>query len=428
MGATLAYACRVAPEIADDVAAVDAALVTGYNWRDGPFRLIDRLGAERFAGLMAADGREVPPLLAAAAEAGGFYRDADGVPACLTTRGVAAPLPRRAGRLALDDVRRAGPPLWRNGSASLWDIGDGATLVEFTSKMNTLDADSFACLKQAIRITGEGYRALVIGNEAEAFCAGANLGFGLFTANLAAWDRLDAAIREGQDTLAALRTAPFPVVAAPAGLALGGGCEILLHADAVQAHAETYAGLVELGVGIVPAWGGCTRLLLRHLARTGRPGGPMPAIAETFRTIALASVAKSAAEARDLLFLTGDDGITMNRDRVLADAKARALDMADGYRPPAPATDIHLPGPTGAAALALQVEGFRLTGQASPHDAVVAGALARVLTGGDADWTDALDERHLLDLERAAFNRLVRTEATLARMEHMLATGKPLRN
>ena len=429
MTATLAYAATVAPAIADDVAAVDAAMTTGYNWRNGPFRLIDRIGAGRLAERLAADGAEVPPLLARAAAAGGFYGlGDDGRPQGLTATGVAAPLPRRAGTLALDDVRRAGPPLFRNASAALWDIGDGVTLVEFTTKMNTLDAGTFACLRQAVARTAEGFRALVIGGEAENFSVGANLGFGLFAANLAAWDRLDAAIREGQETLAALSDAPFPVVGAPSGLALGGGLEVLMHCDHVQAHGETYAGLVEVGVGIIPAWGGATRLLLRHLARPGRPGGPMPAIIEAFRTIALAQVAKSAAEARDYLYLRREDGITMNRDRLLADAKACALARADGYRPPAPPAPVSLPGRTGAAALKLQVDGFAKLGQATPHDVTVAGELAGVLTGGDCDWTAPVDAQHLLDLERAAFGRLVRTEATLARMEHMLATGKPLRN
>ncbi len=429
MTATLAYAAAVAPAIADDVAAVDEAMVAGYNWRHGPFRLIDRIGAGRLAEYLTAAGAAVPPLLTRAAEAGGFYhRAADGAATCLSAAGRPAPVVRRAGTLALDDVRRAGAPLFRNGSAALWDIGDGVTLVEFTAKMNTLDADVFACLREAIRITGDGYRALVIGNEAENFCVGASIGFGLFAANLAAWDRLDAAIRDGQDTFRALATAPFPVVGAPSGLALGGGLEVLMHCDHVQAHSETYAGLVEVGVGIIPAWGGATRLLLRQLAQTRRPGGPMPAIAEAFTTIALAKVAKSAAEARDLGYFRAEDTITMNRDRLLADAKARARALADGYRPPPPPDPVALPGRTGAVALGLQVDAFARLGQATPHDVVVAGELATVLTGGDCDWTEPVDEQHLLDLERAAFGRLVRTEATLARMEHMLATGKPLRN
>ncbi|HEY5789675.1 MAG TPA: 3-hydroxyacyl-CoA dehydrogenase, partial [Gammaproteobacteria bacterium] len=202
---------------------------------------------------------------------------------------------------------------------------------------------------------------------------------------------------------------------------------LLLHCDAIQAHAESYVGLVEVGVGVVPAWGGCKELLLRYAAEPGRPGGPMPPLTRAFETISLAKVATSAAEARELGFLRAQDGITMNRDRLLADAKARALELADGYQPPAPAT-LCLPGPTARAALAMAVEGFRLQGKATAHDVVVAGRLAEVLSGGATDVTVELGEEQLLALERAAFMALLREPATLARIEHMLTTGKPLRN
>ena len=215
--------------------------------------------------------------------------------------------------------------------------------------------------------------------------------------------------------------------AAPSGMALGGGCEILLHSDAIQAHAETYAGLVEAGVGLLPGWGGCKELLARAAASKALPRGPMPGPAKVFELISTATVSKAAAQARENLLLRENDGITMNRDRLLADAKARALALAEGYVPPAP-PEFHLPGPSGALGMKLAADAFARRGIATPHDLVVAGAMATVLSGGEADVTDTLSEQALLDLERREFMRLVRTPGTLARVEHMLDTGKPLRN
>jgi 3-hydroxyacyl-CoA dehydrogenase len=267
----------------------------------------------------------------------------------------------------------------------------------------------------------------VIYNEGEQFSAGANLGLVMFATNLAAWSQLEAMLREGQETYQALKSAPFPVIGAPSGLALGGGCELLLHCDAVQAHAESYIGLVEVGVGVIPAWGGCKELLLRAVRDRRTPRGPMPPVSRAFETISLAKVATSAAEAQELGFLGPDDGITMNRDRLLADAKAKALALAEAYRPPEPAT-LTLPGPSGKAALDMAVHGFRLQGKATAHDVVVGDALAGVLSGGATDPNEEVDETQLLALERHGFMRLLREPATQARIEHMLETGKPLRN
>ena len=423
---TLAYAARLVPEIADDVVAVDEAMRLGYNWGHGPFELIDRLGTAWFAERLAADGLEVPPLLALAAGRP-FYRVEAGRLEHLGTDGAYRAVTRPDGVLLLADVKRLAPPLARNGSASLWDLGDGVLCVEFHTKMNAVDPDILAMLRTAVDTVAQGHRALVLYNEGEQFSAGANLGLVMFAANVAAWDQLEAMVAEGQQTYLALKRAPFPVVGAPSGLALGGGCEVLLHCDAIQAHAESYVGLVEVGVGVIPAWGGCKELLLRWQRDPRRPGGPMPPVAGTFETVSLARVATSAAEARELKFLGPDDGITMNRDRLLADAKARALALADGYQPPEPAT-LTLPGPSGKAALDMAVHGFRLQGKATAHDVVVGDALAGVLSGGATDVTAEVEEQALLDLERAAFMRLLRTPATLDRIEHMLETGKPLRN
>jgi 3-hydroxyacyl-CoA dehydrogenase len=210
-------------------------------------------------------------------------------------------------------------------------------------------------------------------------------------------------------------------------MALGGGCEVLLHCTAVQAHAETYAGLVETGVGIVPAWGGCKELIARRIASREPPFGPMPPVADTFKTIGTATVSKSAVEAKGLLFLRPGDGITMNLDRLLADAKSKALELAENYTAPRE-QDIRLPGKTAVAALSLALEGFRRTGKATAHDVVVGKALARVLSGGDTDMTETLGEADLLSLECRAVLALARNPASIARVGHMLKTGKPLRN
>ncbi|MDQ2103208.1 3-hydroxyacyl-CoA dehydrogenase/enoyl-CoA hydratase family protein [Azospirillum isscasi] len=427
---TLAYAASLVPEIADSVVAVDEGMRLGYNWKQGPFELIDRLGTGWFADLCRSEGIPVPPLVEQAAGRP-FYRVEDGKLQHLTTAGLYDTVVRPDGVLLLSDVKRASKPVWKNGSASLWDIGDGVLCVEFTSKMNALDGDIMAAYGKAIRLIGDGkgeWKALVVHNESDNFSVGANLGLALFALNVGLWPQIEELVEGGQRAYRALKHAPFPVVAAPSGLALGGGCEILLHSDHVQAHAETYMGLVEVGVGLIPAWGGCTEMLARHAANPKTPKGPMPAIAGAFETISLAKVAKSAAEAKDLLYLRPGDGITMNRDRLLADAKAKALELAANYTPPEKAT-YTLPGPNGRTALELFLEGFALQGKATPHDMVVCGKLAEVLTGGaKADVTQPVTEDQMLALERAAFMELVRTTGTIDRVEHMLTTGKPLRN
>jgi 3-hydroxyacyl-CoA dehydrogenase len=294
--------------------------------------------------------------------------------------------------------------------------------------MNALDPDSLTLIGKAIDIVGKGMKGLVVHNEADNFSVGANIGLALFAANVALWPMIEDLIGQGQSTYKKLKYAPFPVVGAPSGMALGGGCEILLHCDAIQAHAETYMGLVEVGVGVVPGWGGCKELLARHAANPRRPGGPMPPIAQAFETISLAKVSRSAPEARELLFLRPRDGITMNRERLLADAKARVLELAKDYVAPKPPS-FTLPGPTAKTALTLAVDGFVLQGKALPHDRTVSLALADVLSGGArADITEETSEDQVLALERDAFMRLLRQPLSLARVEHMLDTGKPLRN
>ena len=428
MSGTLAYAAGLVPEIADDVEAVDRAMRLGYNWKRGPFELIDDLGAEWFAGKLAAERRDVPPFLRAAVDGGGFYRVAEGRHDRLSDGGRYLPITRPEGVLLLSDIKRTGTPLARSGSASLWDIGDGVACLEFHSKMNALDTEIMALIGKSMEIVEGGMKALVIHNEGSNFSVGMNLGVALFAVNVGAWPMIEEAVRQGQEAFKALKFAPFPVVGAPSGMALGGGCEILLHCDAVQAHAESYMGLVEAGVGIVPGWGGCKEMMLRGLAggRSGF-GGSMPTISKVFETIGLAKVSRSAKEARKLGFLREGDGISANRDRLLADAKARALALAEDYAPPEPAT-VRLPGKTGRIALQMAVKGLAKTRKATPHDLVVVDRLGTVLTGGDTDATREIPEDRFSELEREAILDLMRMPATIARMEHMLETGKPLRN
>ncbi len=426
MAKTLAYAARLIPEIADRPASVDEAMRLGYNWKYGPFELIDKLGPAWFAARLRAKAHDVPAFLDRVGD-GTFYRVDDGTLHQFTESQGYIPVHRPAGVLLLQDVKRRSKPVASNRAASLWDIGDEVACLEFHSKLNSLNPFSLSMINKAVNIVRRDFKALVIYDEGRQFSVGANIGLLLIPAFLHAWFLVEPLLTMGQKAYQRLKFAPFPVVSAPSGLALGGGCEILLHSDAVQAHAETYCGLVETGVGIVPGWGGCKEMLLRWTANPDRKQGPMPAVLKVFETIAMASLAKSAAEAQDLLFLKDGDGITMNRGRLLADAKALAQKLAADYQPPAK-QEIHLPGPTARVAMDLAVAGFRKQGTATPHDVTVAHALAQLLSGGDTDMTETVSEEEILTLERKAFKKLARTPQTVARVKHMLKTGKPLRN
>ena len=427
MSKTLAYAASLVGEIADDITQIDAAMRLGYAWKWGPFELLDKIGPAWFLQKLAASGVAVPSILEKVG-GGTFYRVEHGRLQYLTVDGSYRDVVRPDGVLLLEDIKRtAEKPLLKNGGASLWDIGDGVACFEIHTKMNAIDPDVLDLLDKSIRLIEKEKKALVIYNEGSNFSVGANIGLALFAANTAVWPMVEDMVSKGQKTYRKLKYAPFPVVAAPSGMALGGGCEICLNADAIQACGESYMGLVEVGVGVIPGWTGTTEMIQRWITKENRPGGPMPAISKVFETIGMAEVAKSAAEAKEKLFLRSADGITMNRDRLLADAKAKALALVEGYQPPKP-VEIALPGPTAKLAMGMAVEGFRMQGKATPHDEVVAGELATILSGDRADITETVAESDLLKLEREAFMRLIRTPATLARIEHMLETGKPLRN
>jgi len=427
MSKTLAYAASLVPEIADDITAVDDAMKLGYAWKWGPFELLDKIGPAWFREHLAAAGEPIPSLLEKVGD-GTFYKVEKGRLQHLTVDGRYQDVLRPDGVLLLEDVKRAAEkPLLKNGAASLWDIGDGVACLEFHTKMNAIEPDLLDLLNKSIGLIEKEMKALVIYNEGSNFSVGANIGLALFAANTAVWPMVEDMVAKGQKTYRKLKYAPFPVVAAPSGMALGGGCEVCLNCDAVQAHAETYMGLVEVGVGVIPAWTGTTEMITRWMQYDKRPGGPMPPISKVFEAIGTAQVAKSAAEARDMLFLRGHDGVTMNRDRLLHDAKAKALAMVQDYQAAEP-MDIALPGPTAKLALEMAVEGFRLQGKATAHDETVSSALADILSGSKTDITETVAEDDLLKMERQAFMKLIRMPATLARIEHMLETGKPLRN
>ena len=423
----LRYAASLVPEISDNIVSVDRAMRTRLRLEAGDrsSRSMRSVPHGSLNGSQPTACR-VPEFLEIAGDRS-LYREDGASAQHLGTDGDYHNIEVREGAWLLADRKRAQEAIAKNGSASLWDIGDGVACLEFHSKMNSIDGDTISMIREATKIDKRGFKALVIGNDAQNSSVGANIGLALFAANTAMWPLLEQSVRGGQEALLALKYTSFPVVGAPAGMALGGGCEVLLHCDAIQAHAESYIGLVEFGVGLIPGWGGTKEMVMRNYLAPGRPGGPMPPVAAAFETISLAKVATSAAEGRRLRFLRESDDITMNRARVLADAKARALELAADYAPPEPA-EVALPGPTGRIALEMSVDGFVKSGKATAHDGVVARALARVVSGGETDMTEAVSEKDLMGLEREAFLELIRTPATLDRMAHMLETGKPLRN
>lgn len=426
----LSYTANLVGEIADTIEKIDLGMTLGYNWKMGPFEIMDKIGPAFLVELLKKHDMPVPKFLEAVGD-GTFYKVDNGILHYFGLDGQYHTVKRADGVLLLSDIKRASDPVHKNGSASLWDIGDQVLCLEFHSKMNAIDQDIFAMIQKAITEISDGsgdFKALVVHNEGSNFSAGANLGMALFVINIGLWPQLQEFVSGGQKIYKALKFAPFPTVGAPSGMALGGGCEILLHCDAVQAHAETYTGLVEVGVGIIPGWGGCKEMLIRH-AEYGRAKGPIPPAVNAFQTIGMAAVSKSAFEAYDhLYFLKKRDGVTMNKDRLLYDAKQKALSMLDGYTAPE-MKEIRLGGAGAKAALNLAVADLRQSGKATPHDVVVCDHLSTVLSGGkNADYTVPVTEDDLYRAEFEEFMKLVRLPDTIARIEHMMEKGKPLRN
>lgn len=425
---SVVYACNVAPEVADDVAAIDAALELGYAWGKGPFALADRVGAAWIADRLQSEGEAVPPLLTKAAAAGGFY--AGGGRTLTRTDGTRVARTRAAGVLSLADIKDRQGPVLNNDSASLWDLGEGIACLELKTKMNIFDDGVFDMIGRVLERLPKDFRGLVIGNEhARAYSAGASLEVLLSCINKGEFTALRAFVRRGQNAFQGLRYAPFPVVGAAFGIALGGGCESLLHCDTVVAHAELNAGLPEVNVGLIPAWGGCARLLERVSKAASGVKGPLAVANRVFGTIAGAASSGSAALARDSGVLSDRDLIVMSRDRLLGEARAEAVRLADaGYRAPEPAL-LTLTGPSGHLSLMNSARTEYAAGRITAADLAIREVLATVLTGGPAvDAVLPVPEEQIYALELDGLVELARTETTKARIEHLLTTGKPLRN
>jgi 3-hydroxyacyl-CoA dehydrogenase len=418
---TLVYTARVTPEIAHSIDDVDRVMRWGFGWELGPFELIDIIGVKDVVA--AAEGTHamqggVPPLIKTLLETNtARFREGLVKPAATDLQIL---------RSAKDQSR----VIKKNAGASLVDLGDGVIAVEFHSKMNAIGGDTVAMLQAGVKEAAKSGQALVIGNDAPNFSAGANLMLVLLEAQEGNWDELDMMIRAFQQANMALRNSPVPVVAAPAGLALGGGTEIPLHADRVQAAAETYMGLVEVGVGLIPAGGGTKEMLVRAMAQLPAPqSDPLPYVSKAFETVALAKVSASGPDAQRLGYLASTDSFTMNRERLIADAKAKALSrVREGYHVPAPRTAIPVGGESVTAALNLGVHLMWRAGRASDHDALIGRKLAHIFGGGNVPHATTVTEQYLLDLEREAFMSLLGERKTLERIQHTLKTGKPLRN
>ncbi len=412
------YAASLVPEIAEDEESIDRAMEWGYAWGLGPFRTLDALGLPAVVERARAEGRKVPERIARLL-ASGRTRFHDG------------PRAPRDRCIDLGALKAASPAVVRrrNAGASLVDIGDGCGLVEFHSKMNALGADTFAMLNAAVKEGREHFDAIVIGNQGEQFTVGANLQLVLMGAQQGDWDELDFAIRQFQRANMGLKYAQLPVVAAPFGRTFGGGCEIALHAARVQASAETYMGLVEAGVGLIPGGGGTKEMTLRAFARCAsvEDADPSPFLRRAFDTIAFARVATSGAEARQL-FLTPADSISANPDHLIHDAKQLALGLArSGWHPQRPRTDIPALGRPMLAMFKAGIHNARRAAQISAHDAAIALKLATIMCGGERA-PGTISEEGLLDLEREAFLSLLGTPETRARIQFMLDTNQPLRN
>jgi len=420
---TLVYTATVSPSIAHSPDDVDRVLRWGFGWDLGPFELIDTIGIQQVLDATQETSPDlleagVPPLLQAVLDKG---RD--------TVREGDVP-PAAADLFILRAAKEQSAVVQQNAGASLVDLGDGVLCVEFHTKMNVVGGDTIEMLHAGVQEASRNFSALVVGNDAPNFSAGANMMLVLLEAQEENWEEIDLMVTTFQRATMALRYADVPVIVAPAGLTLGGGCEIMLHADRVQAAAETYTGLVEVGVGLIPAAGGTKEMVAR--ASEGMPRGTsdyLPPVQRAFETIAFANVSASAQDAERLGYLRSIDAVTMNRERLLADAKSRALSrVSEGYAPPTQRHAIHVGGDAVLAPLKLGIHLAWRAGRISDHDAVIGRKLATVMAGGVLPHPSTVTEQELLDLEREAFLSLVGEKKTLERIAHTLKTGKPLRN
>jgi 3-hydroxyacyl-CoA dehydrogenase len=447
---TCLYAARRVPEICDHVADVDRAMRWGFGWELGPFEVMDAIGVKAFAAQAQKEGRTLPPVVEKLLGSGrkGFYEAEKGTTTVFDiASGSAKKVEEPKGVLLLKPLKEAGREVERNSGASLVDLGDGVVCCEFHSKMNAIGADLIAMMHKGLKRLETDFDAMVIANQAVNFSVGANLMLVLVAAQEQEWDDLHLAVKQFQNASLAIKYAPKPVVAAPQGMALGGGCEVSLHAAKIQAAAEAYIGLVEAGVGLIPGGGGSKEMLIRANEHAGGTNLSVSSSAESdldlfhalkpiFEAIAMAKVGTSAEECRELGFLRREDGVSMNRDRLVADAKEAALALVrGGYKPLAASwqegaqtTQIKVLGEQFLAAAKMAIHLLQRGGYASEYDAHVARKLAHILAGGPLSAPQMVSEQYVLDLEREAFVSLCGEKKTQERIAHMLKAGKPLRN
>ena len=444
------YAARRVPEISDNVLDVDRALRWGFAWELGPFEIMDAIGVKAFAGQVQKEGRALPAVIEKVLSSGrkGFYESDRGVTTVFDIgSGASKKVEEPKGVIILKSLKDAGREVERNSGASLIDLGDGVVCCEFHAKMNAIGADLIAMLHKGLKRLETDFDAMVIANQAVNFSVGANLMLVLVGAQEQEWDELHMAVKQFQNINLAIKYAPRPVVAAPQGMALGGGCEVSLHAAKIQAAAEAYIGLVETGVGLIPGGGGSKEMLIRANEHASVTGFSLSfssesdldlfhALKPVFETIAMAKVGTSAEECRDLGYLRREDGVSMNRDRLVADAKEAALALVrGGYKPLAASwqegaqtTQIKVLGEQFLAGAKLAIHMMLRGGYASEYDAHVGRKLANILAGGPLTSPQLVSEQYVLDLEREAFVSLCGEKKTQERIAHTLKTGKPLRN
>ncbi len=435
------YAARRVPEISDNLVDIDRAMRWGFGWEFGPFEMIDIIGVKSFAAQVQKEGRALPPVIEKVLSSGrkGFYESEKGTTTVFDIgSGGAKKVEEPKGVLILKSLKDAGREIERNSGASLIDLGDGVMCCEFHAKMNAIGADLISMMHKGLKRLESDFDAMVIANQAVNFSVGANLMLVLVAAQEQEWDELHMAVKQFQNINLAIKYAPKPIVAAPQGMALGGGCEVSLHAPKIQAAAEAYIGLVEAGVGLIPGGGGTKEMLIRanEHAAGGEDLDLFHALKPVFEAIAMAKVGTSAEECRELGFLRREDGVSMNRDRLVADAKEAALALVRaGYKPHAATwqegaqtTQIKVLGEQFLTGAKLAIHMMMRGGYASEYDAHVGLKLANILAGGPLTAPQLVSEQYVLDLEREAFVSLCGEKKTQERIAHTLKTGKPLRN
>jgi 3-hydroxyacyl-CoA dehydrogenase len=427
----LLYSAKLLGEIADDIVAIDRAMKWGFGWELGPFEMWDAIGVEPSVRKMQAEGMEIPSWVTDMLANGftSFYKSEKGQ-VFYYDRGEYKPIEENPKVIHIKRIKEQKGVIKKNSGASLIDLGDDVALLEFHSPNNAIGTDIVQMINYALEEVDRNYKGLVIGNQGKNFCVGANLAMMLVEAQDENYFELEFAVRQFQQAMMNIKYSPKPVVAAPFAMTLGGGTEVCLAATHIQAAAETYMGLVEVGVGLIPGGGGNKELYIKHL--NSLPNGidfDLQKIAnKVFETIAMAKVSGSAAEARELNFLNQRDGITMNSDHLIYEAKQAVISLYDqGYRPPV-RKKVPVVGETGYAALLLGAQSMFHSGYISEHDLKIAKKLAYVIAGGKVPYGTEVDEQYLLDLEREAFLSLIGEPKTQARMQHMLVKGKPLRN